>query len=1015
MLHASFGGYLCLNWLGQRFRTTMGRTVSVSRAAGEVFLPWLKAVIVLGLVLGSISSARAGGQFAYDLSGRLVQAVAPNGSASQYQYDAAGNLLGIQQIAMGTLAITSFAPASGPGGTTVTVSGTGFNLIASQNTVTFGGAAATVVSATTNQLVATVPAAAVTGPIVATNASGTATSATSFVIGSLLGGGNPAVETTFGANSPSTLTFAGNVGDGWTLIVNDINAVGATVTATVTQPGGAVLANCSTSSATLLCTLPTLPVAGSYMVSLVTSAGTATGSVQLVADQAGGLLAPNTAASFAPNGSTPAVSYMFTANTGESDLELGFAADTIPGNTSIVVYNPNGTTLTNTTLTATMGSTQLNLGTVAGGTYRVRVIPGSLNSGSIQTTLVQFASGSTLTIGGPPVAVNLVAGQNGQYTFNGTQGQLLGVGVTNLSTPTQSLSFRITGPGGTQVGNFSTSSATGYALPALPATGSYILTANPGPNMASFNLSLSADQTGLLATSGTPVVWSSSTVGQFGTYNFNATAGQSYVLQLSGDTILGLTNVYVYEPVGSTWSSTTVVSGGSASIALSNTPTSGTYQVRIVPAMGGAGNLTMSLTQPSGGTLTVGAPPAPVSIAVGESAVYSFSGTAGQLLSVAFTDFSTVPAARSVTLTLAGSNGVVMSTCNVNVSQYSRLNGAGCTLPPLPANDSYTLTMGLGMASASFGIQLVADQTGTLTGNPAVTAFASNIVGQSAAYSLAGVAGQDYVVEMTGNSFLGSTNVYVYNPDGGLRISTNISNGGSAQLDLGQVSTTGNYFIRVEPTAWEASADKILIETAGALATGNAALSSNLAAGQVALYTFSGVQGQNFGLGLSTLSLMPSGGNVTVTVTNPDGTRLGSSNMSTSYALPTLPQTGTYAVTVDPGAAAASFNLQLLSDQTGTLVINAAPTIFTSNVVGQNASYAFAGVAGQNYALNFTADSLPGLTFVYVYKPDGTQWTFVLVSSSSGQTQYTLPSVPTTGTYSVPIPLDRTRVTALQE
>jgi hypothetical protein len=75
--------------------------------------------------------------------------------------------------------ITSFTPASGPVGTSVTISGTNFT---GASAVAFNGSAAsfTVTSATAIQ--ATVPAGATTGPLSVTTPGGTATSATSFTV-----------------------------------------------------------------------------------------------------------------------------------------------------------------------------------------------------------------------------------------------------------------------------------------------------------------------------------------------------------------------------------------------------------------------------------------------------------------------------------------------------------------------------------------------------------------------------------------------------------------------------------------------------------------------------------------------------------------------------------------------------------------------------------------------------------------------------------------------------------------
>jgi photosystem II stability/assembly factor-like uncharacterized protein len=85
---------------------------------------------------------------------------------------------GVPPVAMPT--VTGFTPASGPVGTSVTISGTGFS---GATAVTFTGAPATtyaVVSAT--QITATVPAGATTGPLSVTTPGGTAASATSFTV-----------------------------------------------------------------------------------------------------------------------------------------------------------------------------------------------------------------------------------------------------------------------------------------------------------------------------------------------------------------------------------------------------------------------------------------------------------------------------------------------------------------------------------------------------------------------------------------------------------------------------------------------------------------------------------------------------------------------------------------------------------------------------------------------------------------------------------------------------------------
>jgi hypothetical protein len=76
-------------------------------------------------------------------------------------------------------AITSFTPSSGPAGTQVTVSGSGFT---GTSQVTLGGASATYTVHSDTQLSLTVPPGAVSGPVVVTNSLGSAQSQPSFTV-----------------------------------------------------------------------------------------------------------------------------------------------------------------------------------------------------------------------------------------------------------------------------------------------------------------------------------------------------------------------------------------------------------------------------------------------------------------------------------------------------------------------------------------------------------------------------------------------------------------------------------------------------------------------------------------------------------------------------------------------------------------------------------------------------------------------------------------------------------------
>lgn len=120
--------------------------------------------------------------YLYDDLGRLVAVIDRDGNAATYAYDAVGNLLSISRQSPSQVSIIGFNPKSGLAGSPVTIYGTGFSATVGQNSVTFNGVAATVLSVSPAVIVASVPGGATTGPISVTSPTGSATSSTSFTV-----------------------------------------------------------------------------------------------------------------------------------------------------------------------------------------------------------------------------------------------------------------------------------------------------------------------------------------------------------------------------------------------------------------------------------------------------------------------------------------------------------------------------------------------------------------------------------------------------------------------------------------------------------------------------------------------------------------------------------------------------------------------------------------------------------------------------------------------------------------
>ncbi len=150
--------------------------------------------------------------------------------------------------------ITSFTPAIGPVGTSVTITGTN---LGSATSVKFNGTTAAITSNTATQIVATVPTGATTGPITVTTAGGTGISSTNYTVGA--------------ATVPTITSFSPNSGPvGTSVTITGTNLTGATAvkfngtTATIT----------SNTATQIVTTVPAGATTGK--ITVTTPSGTAT-------------------------------------------------------------------------------------------------------------------------------------------------------------------------------------------------------------------------------------------------------------------------------------------------------------------------------------------------------------------------------------------------------------------------------------------------------------------------------------------------------------------------------------------------------------------------------------------------------------------------------------------------------------------------------------------------------------------------------------------------------------------
>jgi YD repeat-containing protein len=576
-------------------------------------------------------NAQSGVSYVYDDLGRLIGVIDGSGNSAVYHYDAVGNLTSIDRYTASQVAVFAFSPRQGPIATTVTIRGSGFSGTANQNTVTFNGTAATVSSATTSQLVVTVPTGATTGSIGVTTPNGSASSATSFSV-------------TTGTSAPVITSFSPAIG---------VSGTSVTITGTGFDPtllNDRVALNISSASpASAISTQIGLTVpaaATSGKVTVVTPLGTAVSSDDLFVAPS-----PYSAANVLLTGrlSLGTAKPLAMGTAGKIALELfdlpaGHRASLVVTNCSILsgsisVRNPYGATLGSGAVGVTGGFIEPFSASTTGGAYTVLLAPGGSYTGNATVTVYDVPADVTGSI--LPGAANAVTvaigtpGQNARLTFQGTAGQRVSLKMS--PGPIGGVSVRK--PDGSELASGSVGAVTSFIdTQVLPATGTYAIAVDPlGTATGNVTLTLydvPADLTGTIST-GTPLTVNLDTPGRNGSWTFSGTAGQRVSLAIDGSAVSG--SVAIRDS-----SNTILGSGSSGVIAAFIEPVvlaaTGTYTVTVDPTTYNTGSATLTLYNvlaDTTGSVTVNSSGVPLNLSTaGQNGTLTFSGTSGQQITV---------------------------------------------------------------------------------------------------------------------------------------------------------------------------------------------------------------------------------------------------------------------------------------------------------------------------------------------------------------------------------------------
>jgi hypothetical protein len=650
-------------------------------------------------------------------------------------------------------------------------------------------------------------------------------------------------------------------------------------------------------------------------------------------------------------------------------------------------------------------------------------------------------------------------GQNLYMSFTATAGQNLELMLSNpLQTGGSNNSFGITV---TNAAGVNVTSTTCYFTPGSTepgcrlslwnlAAGTYTVVVTPPTNATiSFTAILQPDVVGPALTDNTPTTVSLGT-GQVERFTFNANAGDTVALSLSGITTAP-TGQFVYASVyrPDTGAITTgndytynYTNGSSMVLNLPNLPESGTYTVLVYTESGNpsyayesgaAANMQLAVYTNNTSVLPANGTSQSYSTAAGGQNLYmSFTATAGQNLELMLSNVIAA-SGNSVTVNVTNPAGSNVSSAYCYVG-----SGAGCRLDLWNlAAGVYSVVVSPSTANSAMGFSatLQPDVLGPtlIASTPATIDLAA---GQVERLTFNANAGDTVALNLSGVTTV-PTGQYVYanvyRPDTGAITTSNsyastYTSSGPAVLNLPDLPVSGTYTVLVYTEnsipgdayfggAGTTAQLTLVPSTGGAIGTvdSSGSFASTTTAPNVYL-SFNANSGDNLELTLSNVSAPGATTNgFEVNVYSPAGL-----NEATFYCYASSPSDsctqslwnlvpGTYSVVVIPiWGGTVSFTAQLQPDVIGaTLAPNTSANINLG--AGQVERVTFSASAGDTVALQVSGvDTTPsgqGL-YINVYGPNTQPITtnnYEGTFNAAGSSTFNLADLPMSGTYTAVI------------
>lgn len=844
-------------------------------------------------------------------------------------------------------------------------------------------------------------------------------------------GGSSVVASMTVPGQNAQLTFSGTAGQRVT-----INLSGVTITLAdifVKKPDGTNLhSNSFTTSGEFINPL-TLPVTGTYTI-VLDPRSHYTGSVtvtlyDLPADVTSSISAggsPVTVTTTAP-GQLALVT--FNATTGQRiSLKISGVSMSGTGYVDVYVKRPDNTTLASSSF---ISSTHfIDTKTIdQNGTHTILVDPHGLNVGSVTLTLYDVpadVSGS-ISPGGPTVTVTTtVPGQNGQLTFTGAAGQrvTINIGNVNLTGGNGYVDVQLKKPDNSNLASVTFVSTGGAFIntQTLPVAGTYTIFVNPqGSNTGSVSITLndvSADAIETITAGGPSVTVTTTSVGQNAQVTFEGTANQRISLKVSGVSMTngnGYVDVHIKKPDGSNLASQTFINS-SGFIDTKVLPVTGTYTILVDPQGTNMGSVTLTLYDvPAdiGGTITATGTAVTVTTNTpGQNAQLTFEGAANQRVYLKVTGVSMSGGTNNwVNVAIKKPDGANLANVTVDAS------GGFIDTQTLPVSGTYKVVADPTNASTgSVTLTLYdvpADITDAIVPGGSAVVVTTTAIGQNALLTFSGSANQRVLVRISGVSLSGGSPLWatirIKKPDGSTLVTNTVDNSGGI-IDTNTLPVTGTYTIVFDPQNSVIGTATITLydvppDLSGSIVPGGSSVTvNNIAVGQSANLTFTGVANQRVSLSITGVTIT-SGGFLTVRIKKPDGATLGITSVNGSGGfidVQTLPVNGMYTVSLDPSSyhtASATVTLyDVPADASTSTTIGASAVSVSTTVPGQAAFVTFPVTPTQQVIVQFTNNAI-GSVQVKLVRPDGT----TQISTSTGNANFNLSqqSLTVNGTYKV--------------